>query len=412
MEELLDAGYDPTQQIPGSFPTPEDLTPISSQSSNSRESPSATHSQQHSPRSVPAKSNSEEEVDLILSNNSAYQPMPRGVITRSRAWLLAQQQQQAETQLAEEQESTNHPQGPTLQTQGTSSAAENEVNNPQPTANHQSLHPVAQPQGNPTATVPVAQSAPAPSIPPNVPTRSTGVAAALQNAPAPVPNPNPVHITHPRRMLLADLPGRGECLAPHFDGDHPEELSRYFSEVESLFTRHAVTTKEDKKNGTLKYLTTASTERIWKLSDALTDPTKTYKEYKKEIHKLYPGSTNNVFTVQHLDMLVRLRTCIGIISALELGDYHCQFKVISKYLIGKNRMSQVEQTQAFMCGLQPELEQQVKQRLQLKKPNHNLQDPYDLEDIYDAASYVLQGMALVATSSLTSQCWISNLSHS
>ena len=189
-------------------------------------------------------------------------------------------------------------------------------------ANHQSLHPVAQPQGNPTATVSVAQSAPAPSIPPNVPTRITGVAAALQNAPAPVPNPNPVHITHPRRMPLTDLPGRGERSAPHFDGDHPEELGRYFSEVESLFTRHVVTTEEDKKNGTLKYLTTASTERIWKLSDALTDPTKTYEEYKKEIHKLYPGSTNNVFTVQHLDMLVRLRTCIGIISALELGDYH------------------------------------------------------------------------------------------
>jgi len=56
-----------------------------------------------------------------------------------------------------------------------------------------------------------------------------------------------------------------------------------------------------------------------------------------------------------------------------------------------------------MCGLQPELEQQVKQRLQLKKPDHNPQDPYDLEDIYDAASYVLQGMAPVATSSLTSQ---------
>src|SRR6266702_1968933 len=66
-------------------------------------------------------------------------------------------------------------------------------------------------------------------------------------------------------------------------------------------------------------------------------------------------------------------------------------------------MSQAEQTQAFMCGLQPELEQQVKQRLQLKKPDHDPQDPYNLEDIYDAASYVLQGMVPVATSSLTSQ---------
>ncbi len=137
-------------------------------------------------------------------------------------------------------------------------------------------------------------------------------------------------------MPLADLPGCRERLAPHFDGDHPEELGRYFSEVESLFTRHVVTTDEDKKNGTLKYLTTALMERIWKLSDALTDPTKTYDEYKKEIHKLYPGLTNDVFMVQHLDTLVGQCTHIGILSALELGDYHRQFKVISKYLIGKN----------------------------------------------------------------------------
>ncbi|KAH8990058.1 hypothetical protein EDB86DRAFT_2831353 [Lactarius hatsudake] len=64
-------------------------------------------------------------------------------------------------------------------------------------------------------------------------------------------------------------------------------------------------------------------------------------------------------------------------------------------------MSQAEQTRVFMHRLQPDMEQQVKQRLQLKFPDHNQQDPYDLEELYDAASYVLQGRALATISTLT-----------
>ncbi|KAH9007302.1 hypothetical protein EDB86DRAFT_2824352 [Lactarius hatsudake] len=64
-------------------------------------------------------------------------------------------------------------------------------------------------------------------------------------------------------------------------------------------------------------------------------------------------------------------------------------------------MSQAEQTQSFMCGLQLDMEQQVKQKLQLKFPDHNQQDPYRLEELYDAASYVIQGRATATISGVT-----------
>ena len=63
-------------------------------------------------------------------------------------------------------------------------------------------------------------------------------------------------------MPFADLPGRGECSAPSFEGG-TEELGQYFSELEALFTWHQVVTNIDKKQGVLKYLTTVALKRTW-----------------------------------------------------------------------------------------------------------------------------------------------------
>jgi hypothetical protein len=56
-------------------------------------------------------------------------------------------------------------------------------------------------------------------------------------------------------------------------------------------------------------------------------------------------------------------------------------------------MSQAKQTRGFLCTLQPKLENQVKQQLQIMKPQHNPQDPYVLKDLYEAAGYCLLGSA-------------------
>jgi hypothetical protein len=56
-------------------------------------------------------------------------------------------------------------------------------------------------------------------------------------------------------------------------------------------------------------------------------------------------------------------------------------------------MSQAKQTRGFLRALQPKLENKVKQRLQIMKPQHNPQDPYALKDLYEAAGYCLLGSA-------------------
>jgi hypothetical protein len=121
---------------------------------------------------------------------------------------------------------------------------------------------------------------------------------------------------------------------------------------------------------------------------------KTYTEFKTEIHRFYPGSSNNVFTIHHhLDVLIGEHTWLGIHNTPELGDFHLQFRTIPKYLIDKHRMLQAKQTQGFLHVVQPELENQVKQRLQIMDPQHDPQDPYELGKVYEVAAYCLLSSA-------------------
>jgi hypothetical protein len=75
-------------------------------------------------------------------------------------------------------------------------------------------------------------------------------------------------------MTFADLPGQGEQLALAFNGD-AEELSHYFTELEALYDWHT-----------------------------FTDVAKTDEDFKQEIHKYYPGSSKDIYTIHHLDTLI------------------------------------------------------------------------------------------------------------
>jgi predicted GNAT family acetyltransferase len=107
-------------------------------------------------------------------------------------------------------------------------------------------------------------------------------------------------------MTFADLPGQGEQLALSFDGS-AEELGHYFMESEALYDWHTVTTDLHKKQGALKYLTTAALKRIWRASNTFMDAAKTYEDFKKEIHKYYSGSSKDIYTIHHLDTLIGRR---------------------------------------------------------------------------------------------------------
>jgi Protein of unknown function (DUF4100)/Aspartyl protease len=192
-------------------------------------------------------------------------------------------------------------------------------------------------------------------------------------------------------MAFADLPARTEKAAPTFDDSQPEELERYFADLQVLLDRYNIADQNERKQAAVKYLK-IRTEQLWKTTEAWTNQNKTYEEFKTEVYTLYPGATGDrSYTVQDLDTLIGHWARVGIFTATDLGEYYRRFLLISRYLIGKNRLSTQEQSRTFLRGLQPQLEAKVRQRLQQKFVDHFPDDPYELPVIYEATSYVLMG---------------------
>jgi hypothetical protein len=218
----------------------------------------------------------------------------------------------------------------------------------------------------------------------NNPAVGQAAAPAQAQAPAaPAAPPNP----------LANLPARTERAAPTFNESRPQDLARYFSDLQVLLDRNGIVDDQDCKLAALKYHQ-VEVENLWKTTRAWQDPNSTYEEFKTEVFKLYPGATGNrTYTIQDLELTIGHYARTGIWNATDLGEYYRRFISISRYLISMNRLSTQEESRTFVRGLQPKLEEKVRKRLQQKFVDHYPDDPHELEEIFEAVSYVLMGSA-------------------
>jgi hypothetical protein len=187
------------------------------------------------------------------------------------------------------------------------------------------------------------------------------------------------------------MPARGDRLAPRFDSDNPRDLKRYFDDLEFLFQRSNVTDPTEQKKHAIRFLKIDESE-LWMSRPGYTPPTTTYEDFKKQVIALYPGADEErKYTRADMTALMGERVNLGVNHLGELGEYFRSFLQITTYLVGKNRISESEQSRAFLNGFQAPMHDKIMTRLQVKFPDHILDDPYKLADIYDAAHFVLRG---------------------
>ena len=86
------------------------------------------------------------------------------------------------------------------------------------------------------------------------------------------------------------------------------------------------------------------------------------------------------------------RQRIGVRTLQELTDFHLKFNAISTYLIDADLLSKGEQSQSYLRVFDPVLLNSIQMRLQIQHPTHHPSLPYSLQEIYDAAGWVLQGV--------------------
>jgi hypothetical protein len=187
------------------------------------------------------------------------------------------------------------------------------------------------------------------------------------------------------------MPRRHDKAAPVFDKSKPQELTRFFEDLEIALDDAKITADADMKKYVVRYVD-FNTEQIWKTFEEYKDPTKTYGAFKKAILGHYPDASGEfVYSLSDMDLLIGERQRLGIVSLNDLSNYHLQFIGITAWLIDKKQLGELEQQRAYIRAFAPPLLAQTMNRLQLKYPDHHPTIPYKVKDVYEAAKFILQG---------------------
>ena len=194
-------------------------------------------------------------------------------------------------------------------------------------------------------------------------------------------------------QVPVSMPVRGERAAPVFDRTKPRQITRYFEDLELLFRRSAIVNDNEQKGFAVRYVD-FDTEQLWKTVPEFASNVHTYSQFKDAILKYYPNSGSDyAYSLRDLDSLTGERYRSGIHSTDDLSEYHMQFMAITNWLINKNRLGPLEQQRAYIRGFQPSLLTSITNRLQLKFPDQHANDPYKVDDVCEAARFLLQNSA-------------------
>ncbi|KAF8132727.1 hypothetical protein K438DRAFT_1787789 [Mycena galopus ATCC 62051] len=186
------------------------------------------------------------------------------------------------------------------------------------------------------------------------------------------------------------MPARGDRNAPQFDSRKPHELRRYFSDLEFLFNRSSVNNDTEKKKHATRFLSVEDQE-VWEALPSFSDATKTYADFKAAVLKIHAGNDEERrFGTGDLDVLIAEYVRVGILTLEDLTSFNRKFLRITTYLVSKKRLSEEDQSRAFLRALQPAaFNREVTLRLHIKHPDVHPDDPYQLADLYSAAEFVL-----------------------
>ena len=108
-----------------------------------------------------------------------------------------------------------------------------------------------------------------------------------------------------------------------------------------------------------------------------------------------------------MDILISERQCIGIATMQDMSDYHVQFLAITRWLISKDQLADLEQQCAYVQAFQPQFLALVMNQLAIKLSDHHPNKPYQFKDVFEAVRSILQGASMnvhVPPEAITTSC--------
>jgi hypothetical protein len=219
----------------------------------------------------------------------------------------------------------------------------------------------------------------------------------LTISPPPISSPSSLTKTLSRtlserteEMTTYVMPIRGERSAPTFDQNQPNDISRYFRQLEALFARSKIEEETEKKQYATSYVSSEVADS-WEAIPDFANKTKTYIDFRDRLYEIY-NQVSLRYILSDLDRIIGERQRLGMRSLQDLSEFHLRFNAISAYLMTHNLLSSREQSQSYLRVFDESMQSRIIMRLQIKLPQHHPSLPYDIDEVYDAAKWVLQGV--------------------
>lgn len=198
------------------------------------------------------------------------------------------------------------------------------------------------------------------------------------------------------------MPRRTDRGAPAFDGD-ASGLMRYFDDVRMCCEECGITDGKQIKKYLVRY-TDATTAETWESLMEYEDENKTVQEFQNAITRLFPGmEPDRKYNVEDLAALVLEWQTKGIRTKTDLGEFHQAFLRISAFLLAKERTGKKEVQRYYLQAYGPELRKEIVNRLCTIDSKHHQDDPFEVNDVYQAANFFLFGTAMSGPLTRTSE---------
>jgi hypothetical protein len=192
------------------------------------------------------------------------------------------------------------------------------------------------------------------------------------------------------------MPLRGTDKAPKFEGA-TDKLIEFIEDVNELADLAQISGAARIK-AAMRYASSEESE-TWALLDeaAGTD----WDKFVKAVKTLYPGCEGDRrFTRADLAQLSLEQSRIPMNSQTELGAYYRKFFKISKFLISKKKLSELERNQLFQEGFHADISAHLRHRLSILHTDHHPGEPYEFDKVYAAAVFLLPGTSAVTIPAL------------
>ncbi|KAG2065755.1 hypothetical protein BDR04DRAFT_1031960 [Suillus decipiens] len=160
---------------------------------------------------------------------------------------------------------------------------------------------------------------------------------------------------------------RGTDTAPKFDG-MLVRLIPFLEDIDAI-ADHAMLTDEQWIKAALRYVPIEEAE-TWEMLDEAALPD--WKKFIAAVKLLYPGCEgDHCFTHTDLENLCAEQVHVPMTSQEELGQYYHKFFKISRHLIVKKKLTDLEHDRLFLDGFHVTAKTAIMRQLEIKLTDHH-----------------------------------------